>query len=207
MEKQVYRKAIIGRLPLYLRFLSTINRDPKSYISATRIAKEIGLGEVLVRKDLNHISGHGRPKVGYRISTLKKDLEAALDINDKIKAVIVGAGNLGMALYKYPGYQDFGIEVVAAFDIDSNKVKRYSKYKVLPYVELKPYVKENKIKVGIITVPAYSAQFACDQLVKAGIKAIWNFSSKELAVPNHVVVKNEDLALSLAYLKNNILNK
>jgi len=202
MADKKYRQAIIGRLPLYLQFLQTVNRDPRSYISAASIAQEIGLGEVLVRKDLQVISGKGKPRVGYRVSSLTKDIEKALDFNNETKAIVVGAGHLGKALYAYSGFKQYGLKIVAAFDVDANKVTSYSKYVVYPFSELKKYVSENKIKLAILTVPAYTAQFVCDQLVKAGITAIWSFSSRKLIVPSNVVVKHEDLALSLAYLKN-----
>lgn len=202
MADKKYRQAIIGRLPLYLQFLQTVNRDPRSYISAASIAQEIGLGEVLVRKDLQVISGKGKPRVGYRVSSLTKDIEKALDFNNETKAIVVGAGHLGKALYAYSGFKQYGLKIVAAFDVDANKVTSYSKYIVYPFSELKKYVSENKIKLAILTVPAYTAQFVCDQLVKTGITAIWSFSSRKLIVPSNIVVKHEDLALSLAYLKN-----
>lgn len=207
MDKKHLSKPLIGRLPQYLQFLLSIKHNSHSYISATTISKEMGLGEIMVRKDLHSVSGRGRPRVGYRVVTLIKDIEEVLDFNNRIPTIIVGAGHLGMALFKYNGFAYYGIEIVAAFDIDISKVQTFNKYKIYPFSELKTYIKEHNIRLAILTVPMNNAQFACNQLVSSGIKAIWNFSPKKLIVPKNVVVKHEDLALSLAYLKNKLKNK
>lgn len=205
MAEKKYNQALIGRLPNYLQFLQTINKNPRHHISATTIAQEVGLGEVLVRKDLQIISGKGKPRVGYKVSSLTKDIEKALGINKVEKVILVGAGHLGMALYAFSGFKNYGMKIVAAFDVDNNKFENSAKFKVLPFSELNNYILENNIKIAILTVPTYSAQFACNQLVRAGIKAIWSFSPKKLAVPSDVFVKQEDLSLSLAYLKNKMI--
>ena len=106
-------RATLGRLPMYLRYIRRTNTDK---ISATQIAKGLGLGEVQVRKDLASVCAEGLPKVGYPVSALRRDMERALGVNVPVSAVIVGAGKLGSALMEYDGFADYGMKIVAAFD-------------------------------------------------------------------------------------------
>ena len=114
-------RATLGRLPLYLRFLKT--EVSGNNISATKIANGLGLGEVLVRKDLGKISNGGRPKIGYETKVLIDDIESALGVSGVTKAVIIGAGKLGRALLGYDGFWEYGLEITAAFDreVDNEK--------------------------------------------------------------------------------------
>ena len=115
-------KATLGRLPMYLQYLKGLDTNEYPNVSATIIAKALGLGEVQVRKDLSAVSGAGRPKLGYKTSALIKRLEDVLGQNNISKAIIVGAGKLGNALLEYNGFVNYGLEISAAFDIDESKV-------------------------------------------------------------------------------------
>ena len=107
MEKSSVSKATLGRLPCYLQHLRAILKNNDEYVSATTIAKKLSLGEVQVRKDLNSVSGAGRPKVGYEIKALIKSIEDVLGYNDLAQAIIVGAGKLGQALLNYEGFEEY----------------------------------------------------------------------------------------------------
>ena len=120
MEKSSITKATLGRLPHYLQLLRELSVDDVPYISATVIAKKLSLGEVQVRKDLSAVSGEGKPKVGYKTSDLIKCIESHLGQGNMTKAVLVGAGKLGEALMGYGGFRDYGLHIVAAFDIVKN---------------------------------------------------------------------------------------
>lgn len=193
--------AVMKRLPLYLHFLRTLRADEKTTIASATIAKALKLGDVQVRKDLALVSGSGKPKIGYFVAELITHIEQTLGSGDTTRAVIVGAGKLGKALLYYDCFHEFGIDICAAFDRDESKCGKFDGDKtILPVSELESFCKENKVKIGIITVPEKEAQSVCDSLVNAGVIAIWNFAPASLIVPESVKVKDENLAASLAVL-------
>ena len=205
MKANQITRATLGRLPLYLNYLKQIESSGTTSISATTIAKALSLGEVQVRKDLASVSGAGKPKVGYESSDLIKRLEDILGSNSVTSAVLVGAGKLGRALLDYNGFEEFGIKIIAAFD-SNDEVIRFSKTSkdILPISTLSEYCKANNVKLGIITVGQGSAQQVCNMMEQSGIKAIWNFAPCNLEVSDGILVKNENLALSLAHLSNQL---
>lgn len=195
-------KSTLGRLPTYLDFLTGLDISEYENISATVIAKSLGLGEVQVRKDLNAVSGAGRPKLGYRTDELIKRLTEVLGRNSIKKAVLIGAGKLGNALLEYNGFAEYGLQISAAFDIDEGKSGVTESGKtVYPLGSLTEYCRKEQIKIGIVTVPASFAQEICDILVECGIEAIWNFAPCQISVPEGILLQQENLALSLAHLK------
>ena len=205
MERSNVTKATLGRLPQYLQFLTGLPPGQYDHISATTIARMLSLGEVQVRKDLAAVSGLGKPKVGYRTSELIKDLEDALGCKKLTPAILVGAGKLGRALLDYNGFEEYGVQIVAAFDCNEQVLKMSPTPKeILPIQKLKEYCETNGIKIGIITVGCGSAQSVCDQMMEAGITAIWNFAPCTLKVRDDVLVQQENLALSLAHLNTQI---
>lgn len=204
MEKYTVPKATLGRLPLYLSFLQNLPQTSKN-ISATVIAKELSLGEVQVRKDLAYVSGLGKPKVGYVTSDLVNKLESCLGYNNLSSTVLVGAGKLGRALLDYDGFEEFGIKILAAFDCDENIINNNNSSKdILPMHMLEDFCTKNNIQIGIITVGKNAAQEICDKMIGCGIKAIWNFAPCRLNIPDNILLKQENLALSLAYLNNQL---
>ena len=169
-------------------------------VSAASIARGLSLGEVQVRKDLSLVCDAGRPKIGYRTELLLQALEGVLGVERVTPTVIVGAGKLGRALYDFEGFSTFGIVISAAFDSRPVRIGNETK-KIYPIEELHDYCRAHDIRVGVLTVPAASAQSVCDRMVESGITAIWNFAACKLRVPDTVIVRNENLALSLAHLK------
>lgn len=199
-------RATLGRLPSYLQYLESLPQD--GYISATTIAKALRLGEVQVRKDLNMVSGEGRPKVGYETAGLIAALETVLGRHDKYRAIIVGTGKLGRALLGYGGFARFGVEIVAAFDINPPKAEDLGLHIPIMHTDaLKDYCQKENIQIGILTVPQASAQDTCDYLVESGITALWSFAPMHLKVPDNVSLREENLALSLAHLCTQILSQ
>ena len=206
MEKAAVSKATLGRLPEYLRTLRELPADTATYISATTIAKRLGLGEVQVRKDLAAVSGAGKPRLGYVTSELVEKLEQCLGYHQLTAAVLVGAGKLGRALLQYDEFERYGVKITAAFDSNEQTLCPDGKTKILPMSRFDDFCKSNRIKLGIITVGEGSAQTVCDQMVKSGIAAIWNFAPCKLHVPAGTLLQNENLALSLAHLNNQLYN-
>ena len=194
-------RAALGRIPVYLRFLESLPQDTET-VSATVIAKELGFGEVQVRKDLGAICGSGKPRIGYTVSDLKESLESLIDSRNG-KTVIVGAGKLGRALLDYGGFSDYGLDILAAFDTEVSQNNASGK-PILPIDGLHDFCKENDVSIGVITVPAKAAQEVCDKLCQSGIKAIMSFAPYKLTAPEGVAIQYENMALSLAHLKTQI---
>lgn len=205
MEKCSVSKATLGRLPFYLQHLKVILKNDDEFVSATTIAKNLSLGEVQVRKDLNSVSGAGRPKIGYEVKNLIKSIEDVLGYNNLSKAIIVGAGKLGQALLNFEGFEEYGVEISAAFDLVAKGKNRLNR-EVYPMTQLEDFCKNNNVKIGVITTGENAAQEVCDRMIANNIKAIWNFTPKKLNVPDNVTVQHENLALSLAHLNNQINN-
>ena len=206
MDKCSVSKATLGRLPSYLEYLRNLPPDTVPYISATAIAKHLGLGEVQVRKDLAAVSGAGKPKLGYVTAELVEKLEECLGCNQVTSAVLVGAGKLGRALLQYDEFEKYGVKISAAFDSNERAISLGSKTEILPMNQFEYFCKTKNIKLGIITVGEGSAQAVCDQMVKSGITAIWNFAPCKLKDPIGVLLQNENLALALAHLNNQLCN-
>lgn len=206
MEKIAVSKATLGRLPYYLQHLRTVFKNNDEYISATSIAKSLALGEVQVRKDLNSVSGAGKPKIGYEVEELIKSIEKVLGYDNLTNAVLVGAGQLGKALLNYEGFEEFGVRIMAGFDIEAKKQTSNQK-QILPMEAFSKFCKENNIKIGIISVNKESSQQICDLMIENGISAIWNFSPVKLNVPEGILLQQENLALSLAHLNNQLVNQ
>ena len=204
MDKTGISKATLGRLPHYLQLLRELSDDNVPSISATVIAKKLSLGEVLVRKDLSVVSGAGKPKVGYKTVDLIKSIEAHLGQGDMTNAVLVGAGKLGKALLEFDDFEDYGVKIIAAFDCNETAIRYNRSVEILPMNDFDEYCKQNNVRIGIITVGAGSAQNVCDKMIESGITAIWNFAPCNLEVPDGILLKQERLALSLAYLNNKL---
>ncbi len=204
MCKNGISKATLSRIPTYLELLRNLPEERYEHISATAIARKLSLGEVQVRKDLASISGAGKPKLGYVTAELIENLESCLGCDNVTPAVLVGAGKLGKALLDYDEFEKFGIRIAAAFDSNDKVIDLNSKVRIQPINEFEEFCKANKIQLGIITVGSGSAQTVCDKMVSCGITGILNFAPCILDVPDGVIIKNENLALSLAHLKNQI---
>ena len=202
-------KASIARMPLYLHYLQEESSKGAQYISSTVIAQNISVSSVLVRKDLALVSSEaGRPRLGFAVSRLIVDIEKFLGYNQLSDVVIVGAGGLGRAFLGYEGFKNNGLNVVAAFDVSEKLVGMQIAGKtVLPMRDLKAFVQEHEIKIGIITVPKHAAQEVVNMLVDAGVKAVWNFAPAPLRVPKDIVLKTEDLAASLAMLAGKLYRR
>ena len=199
MDKKI-SKSVLKRLPSYLSYLKSLQETDSPYISATALANALGMGEVQVRKDLAMVSDGGRPKIGYLRESLIDDIEQFLGYDNTTDAVLIGAGKLGQALMGYKGFDEYGLNILAAFDI-APKIKKTEEGKpVYNLTELAKFCRTHKVLMGIITVPAEGAQCVADQLIAGGIKAIWNFAPTHLDVPPNILVQNENMATSLAVL-------
>lgn len=191
----------IKRFPQYLRILKVAKEGGCNEISATKLATELSLKPIQVRKDISSTGIEGKPKRGFSVDELILVLTHYLGWDNISEAIIVGAGNLGKALATYPGFETYGLKIVAIFDRDKEKWwKRVGSLTVLPMEDLNAYISTNRISIAVMATPASTAQSVADMLIKCGIRGIWNFAPKTLKVPNNVVVQRTDLATSFAVL-------
>ncbi len=201
-ERNTIPKATIERLPLYYRCLDKLSTfEDIKVISSKALGGRLGIPSTQVRKDLSYYGEFGRRGVGYDVQSLKRSVGKILGVNKSWPAILIGAGNLGRALVNYKGFKKMGLEITNVFDADLSKIgNKVGPITVKSIKEIEETVTENEVKLGVMTVPASAAQEVADQLVDAGIKAIWNFAPTRLQVPEDIAVRNEDLAVGIVSL-------
>lgn len=204
MDKTVSIQTL-QRLPVYLNYLRGLPDGDGANVSAKAIADALSLGEIQVRKDLASVSDGGRPKLGYPVAGLILDIQSFLGYDDVNDAILVGAGKLGRALMGYRGFDQYGLNIVAAFDTNPMAAHQEENGKpIFPMDKMQELVRRMKIRIGIITVPGDSAQEVCDAMVKCGILAVWNFAPAHLTAPPDILIQSENMAASLAVLSKHL---
>jgi redox-sensing transcriptional repressor len=202
----VVMKSTLSRLPLYFSYISRLQAEGVESVSSALLARHLNLNPVLVRKDLAQVSSvAGHPRTGFEVKQLLEDMSEYLGYNKMDEAILVGVGSMGRILLTNTKFAKFGLNIVVGFDKDPYLcgIQLDGKH-ILPMEKMESLVQRMGIRIGIITVPDDQAQEVCDQMVKAGIKAIWNFAFVPLKVPEDVLVKNENLPSSLAVLAHKL---
>jgi len=180
----------------------------RELVSCTHIAESLDLNPTQVRKDLAYTGIVGRPRIGYPIRALIASVEHFLGWDNTTDAFLVGAGSLGRALLGYAGFQRYNLNIVAAFDVDPERIGTHWRGKpILDVDELPDLAGRMHVHLGVLTVPADAAQDAAHLLVLSGLKAIWNFTGVALEVPREVLVEDVDLGASLAVLSNRLAQR
>jgi redox-sensing transcriptional repressor len=177
METKNLSKKCLDRLPIYLHYIKTLP-DYMENISATKMARDLGLGEVMVRKDLAKVSDGGRPKLGYVRQDLMADLENSRDRNCTADVILIGAGSQGYELPDYGELEASGLRVMAGFDLCTSKSWLDSGVEIHPMTKLKQFCKDNPVMLAIVTVPADRTRNVQDRLRDCGIRTIWNYASR-----------------------------
>ncbi|HXG03288.1 MAG TPA: redox-sensing transcriptional repressor Rex [Candidatus Binatia bacterium] len=190
----------VRRLSIYTRCLLQLEEDGVKTVSSQELAERFNLNSAQVRKDLAYFGEFGVRGIGYYVSGLKAELQRILGLDREWPVALVGFGNLGSALYHYKGFARQGFRIVVIFDDDPAKAGRDVGVPVLPTSALAREVKARGVQIGILAVPAESAQTVADQLVVAGIRAILNFAPTRLRVPRDVRLKDVDLSIELETL-------
>lgn len=197
----------LRRLPVYYQYVKN-HRADENHISCTQIAEALGQKPIQVRKDLEIAGAIGKPRLGYPVTELIDILEQFLGYRRVDDAFLIGAGHLGLALLGYEGFKERGLNIVAAFDTDPEKVgKRFHGKEILHVDKFATLVERMRIPIGILTVPAHEAQKIADMMVEAGIKAIWSFAPVHIHVPPDIIVLHENLASSLVVLSKKLTIK
>ena len=204
-KKNNLSKQALKRLPVYMSYLKSLDTEKVEYISSSTVAEALDMNDVQVRKDLAAVcKTAGIPKKGFVVYDLIGGISDFLGYSQGNDAIIIGTGNLGMALMSYRGFDNYGINIVAAFD---SRPEIIDNKKIFDISRLDEICKKLNVKIGIITVPDYAAQKVCDLLVESGILAIWNFAPTHIKAPEEILVQNENMASSLAVLSNHLREK
>lgn len=197
-----------ARLSVYLRCLSYLESVNQRTISSRELADRFHLNSAQIRKDLAFFGEFGTRGVGYDVAKLKEQLVRTLGIDRTRKIVIAGAGNLGMALSDYRGFNSGGFHIVAMFDVDPQRIglKSRSGVPVLPASDLRRVVRSDSIEIGIIAVSGENAQSVYDELADAGVTAVLNFAPVQIRMRRGVKVKSVDLRINLESLSYHLKN-
>jgi redox-sensing transcriptional repressor len=202
VEPDAVSELTTNRLSVYLRCLNTLEAAGVRTVSSQSLAEQFHLNAAQIRKDLAYFGEFGVRGVGYYVRELRRHLRQILGIDRRVAVTIIGAGNLGLALADYPGFRNEGFEIAALFDTMRDKIGRQSRAGVPIHDirQLRQIVRQARIRIAVIAVPAGSAQAVVNAAVSAGIKAILNFSPGALKVPSDVKLKSVDLTVSLESL-------
>lgn len=198
--------AVIKRLPKYYRYLDELMRNEVDRISSKELGEKIGFTASQIRQDLNCFGDFGQQGYGYNVTELYNQIKSILGLDRGYKAALVGAGNIGQAVSNYSRFEDLGFRIDAIFDANPKLIgMKIRDVEIRDIDEMKPILESEKIDIGIICVPRKNAQNVADDLIKGGVRAIWNFAPVDLIVPNHVKVENVHLSeslMTLIYLLN-----
>lgn len=205
-EKNAYTPIpSIQRLPVYLRFLKDLRRGGQRGISCTQIAEQFNQLSVQVRKDLAITGITGRPRVGYQIDELIEAIESFLGWDRETTAFLVGAGSLGSAILGYQGFNEHGLRILMAFDADPQKIgTTIHGYPVFSPESMREHARQYRVDIGILTVPADTAQESANRLVEIGVRGIWNYTPRSLTLPENIVCVDVKLSASFAVLSKRL---
>ncbi|GAK37488.1 redox-sensing transcriptional repressor Rex [Bacteroides graminisolvens] len=195
----------LRRLPWYLSNVKLLKQKGEQYVSSTQISKEINVDASQIAKDLSYVNISGRTRVGYEVDALIEVLEDFLGFTDMHKAFLFGVGSLGGALLRDSGLKHFGLEIVAAFDVNPNLIGTHiNGIPIFHSSEFVNKMKEYDVHIGVLTVPIEIAQQITDTMIAGGIKAVWNFTPFRIRVPENIVVQNTSLYAHLAVMFNRL---
>ena len=207
-DRDAISELTTGRLSVYLRCLTFLESQGQKTVSSHELAERFHLNSAQIRKDLACFGEFGTRGVGYDVSRLKSQLVVTLGIDRTRNVIIVGAGNLGMALADYAGFNSNGFHLVAILDSDAAKIGRASRsgIPILSWDRVEQVVRRNHVDIGIIAVPAEGAQTVHDTLADTGIQAILNFAPVQIKLRPGVKVRSVDLRINLESLSFHLKN-
>lgn len=198
----------LRRIPKYIHLLMQMKKQGVLHVSSATIADELGLDSIQVRKDLSLAGIVGKPKVGFEMTELVEGLMNILNWGNLKEAFLAGAGNLGEAILGYKKFNDYGLNIVAAFDNDESKIgKKIYGIEILPIEKIANMIKRMHIKIGVITAPPEHAQEVANLMIEGGIWAIWNFAPVHLKIPEDIILENVQLSHSLSALTYKLAEK
>ena len=189
MEQKEISKAVISRLPRYYRYLGELLEEGVERISSNDLSIRMKVTASQIRQDLNNFGGFGQQGYGYNVKYLYSEIARILGIDRQHNLIIIGAGNLGQAIANYTNFERRGLVGLVVRGVEIRGIE-----------DLEQFIKDNEVQIAALTIPKSKAPEIAERLVKAGIKAIWNFAHTDLQVPDDVVVENVHLSESLMRL-------
>jgi len=207
-DSQTIPEPTLRRLPWYLAYLKLEADKGENYVSSTQIARAINVSASQIAKDLSLVNVSGKTRVGYDVNELVNVLENFLGFRSAHRAFLFGVGSLGGALLQDRGLSQYGMEIVAGFDVNPDVIG--TEINGLPVFGVGEFARkqaEMDISIGVLTVPVDQAQEVADKMVEGGIRAIWNFTPFRISVPNHIVVQNTSIYAHLAVMFNRLENQ
>ena len=205
MENREISRSVIKRLPRYYRYLGELMEEGVERISSGELSRKMNVTASQIRQDLNHFGGFGQQGYGYNVEYLYSEIGKILGLDQDHPMVIIGAGNLGRALANFSGFDKRSFHVVGIFDVNPELEGQVIREIPVQMISALPeFLKENPIKIGILTLPKDQAIRMAQVLVDNNIKAIWNFAHVDLDVPDDVIVENVHLSESLMALSYNL---
>lgn len=197
---QVIPKVTAKRLPVYFRYLDKLSSLGIRRVSSAELSRSLNIDPATIRRDLSYLGALGRKGYGYDVDYLIQFLREFLKQDQTTYVILVGVGNLGTALLQYDFLKNNAM-IVAAFDSDPKKIgQNINDTPIYDLGKLEEIIREEDVLVSILTVPVQAAQEVTDQLVKAGIKGILNFTPTRLQVPDEIKVHHIDLSVELQAL-------
>jgi len=198
----------VRRLSAYLRFLEDFEQRGSLTISSEELAKQGGTTSAQVRKDLSFFGSFGKRGLGYSVPELASQLREILGLGREWRVIIVGAGKIGAALAQYRGFRQRGFTILAAYDINHDKIgRRLEDIPIRDMAELETDIARERPDIAVLTVPGEEAQVVVDRVVEAGIKAILNFAPTQLHAPADVAIKTVNMAMELEGLSFALTNR
>lgn len=198
----------LRRLPWYLAYVSLLRERGVEYVSSTGIARGINVDASQIAKDLSFLDIKGKTRIGYEVALLEHKLEEFLGFRRGHKAAIIGVGSLGRALMQDSGLTNYGLEIVAGFDVNPEIIgTSHEGMPVYDVAQLAEHVARLGLEIGIVTVPVEYAQEAADSIIEAGMKAIWNFTPYRIQAPEGIVITNTSIYAHLAVMYNRMHSK
>lgn len=191
----------VRRLSNYLRVLEELDRDAEGLVSSQRLAEKGGVTPAQVRKDLSYFGSFGRRGLGYSVAHLKGEIRAILGLDRRWRVALVGAGNIGSALYAYKEFARQGFDIAAVFDDAPDRIgQALGDLVIQPMGDFERVCRERSVEIGVIATPAKNAQQVADLMVKVGLRGILNFASRKLFVPASVALRTVNMAIELESL-------
>ena len=204
MQKEI-SQAVIRRMPRYYRYLGELLDAGVERISSNELSVRMKVTASQIRQDLNNFGGFGQQGYGYNVQYLYEEIGKILGLDRQHNIIVVGAGNMGQALANYVKFEKRGFMITGLFDVNPALSVRGIEIHMMD--ELPEFVKHQRVDIAVLTLPKEKAEQAAEQLVKLGIRAIWNFAHLDLELPDDVVVENVHLSDSLMQLSYNIVRR
>lgn len=193
----------LRRLPWYLAYVNLLNAKDIEYVSSTQIAKEINVDASQIAKDLSFLNIKGKTRIGYEVKRLAKELEDFLGFKREHNTFMIGVGSLGAALIQDSGLSQYGLRIVAGFDVNPLRIgTSICGVPIFHISELAQRQQEFNAEIGVLAVPVEHAQEATDQMVEGGLKAVWNFTPFRIKAPENIVIQNTSIYAHLAVMYN-----